>query len=177
MLGRRKQESLRLGAGAHARCLEIPTSEPISFTTILENFPAAAAVIWEEHGSPGGISGVLLMSQTTRCNPIDAVKERGDDRSFQDAVTYDDVHVNFTAEEWNLLDPAQKNLYKDVMLETYWNLTAIGYSWEDHHIEEQRQSSRRRERGLQLHDWSDLRRDFALWTFIIYETSIDDEDF
>uniref|UniRef100_UPI00402B7DA9 zinc finger protein 431-like n=1 Tax=Arvicanthis niloticus TaxID=61156 RepID=UPI00402B7DA9 len=64
----------------------------------------------------------------------------------EDAVTYDDVYVNFTAEEWNLLDPAQKNLYKDVMLETYQNLSAIGYSWEDHHIEEQHQSSRRHER-------------------------------
>jgi hypothetical protein len=41
-------------------------------------------------------------------------------------VTYDDVHVNFTGEEWNLLDPSQKSLYKDVMLETYWNLTVIG---------------------------------------------------
>ena len=41
-------------------------------------------------------------------------------------MTYEDVHVNFTSEEWNLLDPSQKNLYKDVMLETYWNLTIIG---------------------------------------------------
>ena len=41
-------------------------------------------------------------------------------------MTYDDVHVDFTAEEWNLLDSSQKNLYKDVMLETYWNLTVIG---------------------------------------------------
>uniref|UniRef100_UPI00402B5D6F zinc finger protein 431-like isoform X3 n=1 Tax=Arvicanthis niloticus TaxID=61156 RepID=UPI00402B5D6F len=65
-----------------------------------------------------------------------------------DAVTYDDVHVNFTAEEWNLLDPSQKNLYKDVMLETYWNLTVIGYSWEEHHIEEQCQSSGRHERCI-----------------------------
>uniref|UniRef100_UPI00402BC7FD zinc finger protein 431-like n=1 Tax=Arvicanthis niloticus TaxID=61156 RepID=UPI00402BC7FD len=63
-----------------------------------------------------------------------------------DTVTYDDVNVNFTEEEWNLLDPSQKNLYKEVMLETYQNLTATGYSWEDHHIEEQHESSRRRER-------------------------------
>ena len=41
-------------------------------------------------------------------------------------MTFDDVHVNLTKEEWNLLDPSQMNLYKDVMLETYWNLTSIG---------------------------------------------------
>ena len=41
-------------------------------------------------------------------------------------MTYDDVHVNFTQEEWALLNPSQKSLYKDVMLETYRNLTAIG---------------------------------------------------
>nr|XP_038962569.1 zinc finger protein 120-like isoform X5 [Rattus norvegicus] len=58
-------------------------------------------------------------------------------------VTYDDVHVHFTQEEWALLDPSQKSLYKDVMLETYRNLTAIGYVWEDHNIEERFQSSRR----------------------------------
>eukprot|EP00073_Rattus_norvegicus_P029503 XP_006249657.1 PREDICTED: zinc finger protein 669-like isoform X1 [Rattus norvegicus] len=60
-----------------------------------------------------------------------------------DAVTYDDVHVNLTREEWALLDPSQKNLYKDVMLETYWNLTAVGYNWGDRNIEEYCQSSRR----------------------------------
>nr|XP_034360942.1 zinc finger protein 120-like isoform X4 [Arvicanthis niloticus] len=53
----------------------------------------------------------------------------------QNGMTYDDVHVNFTGEEWALLDPSQKKLYKEVMLETYRNLTAIGYSWEDRNID------------------------------------------
>ncbi|KAL6044631.1 hypothetical protein STEG23_005412, partial [Scotinomys teguina] len=57
------------------------------------------------------------------------------------AVTYDDVHIDFTWEEWALLDPSQKNLYKDVMQETYQSLTAIGYSWEDLSIEGHCQSS------------------------------------
>ncbi|EGW14883.1 Zinc finger protein 120 [Cricetulus griseus] len=45
-------------------------------------------------------------------------------------LTYDDVHIDFTWEEWTLLDTSQKNFYKDVMLETYKNLREIGYSWE-----------------------------------------------
>ncbi|CAO2591987.1 Zinc finger protein 120, partial [Lemmus lemmus] len=42
------------------------------------------------------------------------------------AVTYDDVHVDFTWEEWTLLNPSQKSLYRDVMVETYRNLITIG---------------------------------------------------
>ena len=45
---------------------------------------------------------------------------------FQNAVTYDDVNIHFSCEEWALLQPSQKILYKDVMLETYSNLTALG---------------------------------------------------
>ncbi|XP_035309445.1 zinc finger protein 431-like [Cricetulus griseus] len=61
-------------------------------------------------------------------------------------LSYEDMHIHFTCEEWTLLDTSQKNLYKDVMLETYKNLNDIGYSWEDHTIEEHFPSSKRHER-------------------------------
>ncbi|KAM7316118.1 hypothetical protein ACRRTK_024798 [Alexandromys fortis] len=70
---------------------------------------------------------------------------------FLKAVTYDDVHINFTKEEWDLLNPSQKNLYKDVMLETYRNLTTIGYTWEDLNTEEHCQCSRRHARHKRTH--------------------------
>ena len=41
-------------------------------------------------------------------------------------MTYYDVHVNFTEKECNLLVASQKSLNKDMILETYWNLNAIG---------------------------------------------------
>ncbi|XP_052025039.1 zinc finger protein 431-like isoform X6 [Apodemus sylvaticus] len=59
------------------------------------------------------------------------------------AVTFDDVQVNFTEEEWESLDPSQKNLYKNVMLATFLNLKALGSNWEDHDIEEHFENSRR----------------------------------
>ncbi|XP_032758528.1 zinc finger protein 431-like [Rattus rattus] len=65
----------------------------------------------------------------------------GTDRD-QDVLTYDDVHVNFTQEEWALLNPSQKSLYHGVMLETYRNLSTIGYIWEDNTTEEYCKSSR-----------------------------------
>ncbi|XP_051846164.1 zinc finger protein 454-like isoform X3 [Antechinus flavipes] len=45
--------------------------------------------------------------------------------SFQELVTIKDIVVDFTEEEWGLLDPSQKELYKEVTLENVQNLVSL----------------------------------------------------
>lgn len=59
--------------------------------------------------------------------------------SLRAKVTFDDVAVLLTQEEWDRLGPAQRVLYRHVMMETYGNVVSLG----------RRQGQRGRGQGVQ----------------------------
>ncbi|EHB15401.1 Zinc finger protein 791, partial [Heterocephalus glaber] len=66
-----------------------------------------------------------------------------------EAVTFEDVTVTFTMEEWALLNPSQKKLYRDVMQETFRNMATVGGNWEKQKNEEEQIHCQTHEEGHQ----------------------------
>ncbi|XP_037054703.1 zinc finger protein 75D-like [Peromyscus leucopus] len=102
---------------------ETNSKEQILEALVLEQFLNSlpqAMKNWVQKHFPQDINQAVALVESLQTEP-DAVPNKG-------LLTFEDIEMHFSKEEWCSLDPSQKTLYSDVMLNIYKMATSLGIS-------------------------------------------------
>ncbi|KAB1257840.1 Zinc finger protein 250 [Camelus dromedarius] len=105
----------------------VPQAPPISI--FLEDPRGPGDGSGRAPAATGGTPGCLPIPHVAHTHFVLDVETQSDLQqplSFQAKVTFEDVAVLLSQEEWDRLGPAQRGLYRHVMMETYGNVVSLG---------------------------------------------------